>query len=337
MAVLWADVSYYQPVVNDSYPHPVLCIRSNDGTYRDTSFAANMAWAKRAITQGRLQLLIVYCVYRQNWEQTANTLIDMVGRPFPQLAIMIDVESWGGQITGDHSGKINSLYWRFAEWLGDRRKVIGYGNRGDLTGIWPTKPEGVKLVVASYGRIPQYPGMFAHQYGSDVPCSPFGPCDANSANDHTIQTLLSAVGVRDREREVLHTMERLPATSAPRDPNSDPRTWEARNWTVYFDGAGGWEGDCAITFGCQDWSGRTVSTARAYLEIATWKMGDGSFVPVVEGANNDTPFVQGRGRPIPAHGAGQSAGPWLAPHGAIGITLNYAAPGEGCVAVGRSA
>ena len=32
---LYADVSEWQVGVNDTYPYPVLCIRSNDGTYRD--------------------------------------------------------------------------------------------------------------------------------------------------------------------------------------------------------------------------------------------------------------------------------------------------------------
>jgi hypothetical protein len=336
LAVMWADVSYYQPGVNDDYPHPVLAIRSNDGTYRDTKFKANYQWARSALADGRLAALIVYCVYRPNWEATANTLIDMVGTPPPELVVMIDVESWGRQISGDHSGNINSLYWRFAAWLGDRRRVIGYGNRGDLDSLWPVKPQGVQLVVASYGgTTPTYPGMLAHQYGSDIACDPFGPCDGNRADQHTLQTLLTTLGIRKREREVLHDMERLPATPMPGDPNSDPRTWPGRNYTVYFDVAGGWEGDCAIAFGCQDWVGRNGDSVRAYLEIASWKMPDGTFVPVHEG--NATPYVRGQGRSVTAHGQGCLLGPWLAPQGSIGITLNYAAPGEGCAPVGRSA
>jgi hypothetical protein len=323
-------------VVTDAYPHPVLAIRSNDGTYRDRSFAKNLQWAKRALAGGRLHILIVYCVYRPNWEDTANTMIAMVGAPPTQLVAMIDVESWNGQITGDQSGKINSLYWRLAEWLGDRRRVIGYGNRGDLNSLWPVKPQGIQLVVASYGgTAPKYPGMVAHQYGSDVACDPFGPCDANRADQHTLQTLLTTFGIRQREREVLHDMERLPATPMPGDPNSDPRAWPGRNYTVYFDAAGGWEGDCAISFGCQDWAGRNSDNVRAYLEIATWQFADGHYDPVHEG--NATPYVQGQGRVVTAHGQGCVLGPWLAPHGAVGITLNYAAPGEGCVPVGRSA
>jgi hypothetical protein len=333
MAVLWADVSYYQPVVTDAYPHPVLAIRSNDGTYRDPKFAANYAWARRAMDSGKLAALIVYCVYRPNWEQTAATMMDMVGKPaHPQVVAMIDVESWGGQIHGDHSAAINQLHQRLADWLGDPRRVIGYGNQGDLNSLWLSKPPGIQLVVASYGSVPTYADMIAHQYGDNVACDPFGPCDANSSNAHTLETLLTTLGLRERNREVRHTMERLPLTPTPNDPNSDPRGWLQRNWDVSVDIAGGWEGDCAMSFGGQDWPGRTVNDVRAFLHIASWMMDDGTLHPVQEG--DQTPYVKGQGRTVEAH---KKLGPWLAPRGAVGITLNYAAPGEGRVSVGRSA
>ena len=339
MAVLWADVSEYQRVLSDEYPHPVLAIRSNDGTYRDNNFARNYAWAKSALGSGKLSALIVYCVYRPNWQETANTMIDMCGpNPPPQFVAMIDVESWQGQITGNHSGNINRLYWTLVQWLnGDERRVIGYGNRGDLNALWPEKPANVSLVVASYGSIPRYPGMIAHQYGDNITCDPFGPCDANSADNHTLETLMSALGLRPRDKKVIHSMDRLPATPPPKDPNSDPsneQLWPQINWNYYFDAAGGWEGDCAISFGVQDWGGRTVDGTRGWLEIASWMMPNSALAPVVEGADGATPYVRNGGRPIAAHG---SLGPWVAPRGAIGITFNYSAPAEACVAIGRSA
>ena len=42
--------------------------------------------------------------------------------------------------------------------------MIGYGNVGDLNNVWPNKPPGIRLVVATYGRNPPYPGEVAHQY-----------------------------------------------------------------------------------------------------------------------------------------------------------------------------
>ncbi|MBI3691900.1 MAG: hypothetical protein HY239_14945, partial [Mycolicibacterium aromaticivorans] len=41
---LYADVSEWQVGVNDTYPYPVLCIRSNDGTYRDRRWVNNYGW-----------------------------------------------------------------------------------------------------------------------------------------------------------------------------------------------------------------------------------------------------------------------------------------------------
>jgi hypothetical protein len=35
---LFADISEWQPVLDDSYPYTWLSIRSNDGTYRDRLF-----------------------------------------------------------------------------------------------------------------------------------------------------------------------------------------------------------------------------------------------------------------------------------------------------------
>lgn len=80
------------------------------------------------------------------------------------MAVMIDVESWGGQISGDQSAGINAAYREVGGYVGSTAKVIGYGNVGDLNRLWPTKPDGIRLVVASYGSNPPYPGKVAHQY-----------------------------------------------------------------------------------------------------------------------------------------------------------------------------
>jgi len=252
MAVQWADVSSYQPVVNDSYPHPVLAVRSNDGTYRDPKFAANYRWARSALDSGRIALLIVYCVYRENWQQTADTMIDMVGTPaHPKVVCMIDVESWGGQIGGNQSDGINKMYWRLADWLGDKRRVIGYGNRGDLVSLWPMKPPGVRLVVASYGGPPPaYPGIIAHQYSSTEPCIPFGTCDMNSANDYDDPKALAEVfGIGSSP--TTHFRERNMLRFEPtKDQDAKPdSTWPATEYTVTLVGpVGGWSGRQVVHF-----------------------------------------------------------------------------------------
>ncbi len=199
----WADVSYYQAPVNDSYPHPVLAFRSNDGTYRDTACAHNLDWSKGAADSGKLACFIVYLVYRQNWQDTLNTCISMIGAPHPKMAVMIDVESWGGQIGGDQSDGINRLYWGLADWLGNKAKVIAYGGTSDLDTLWPTKPDGVRLVIANYGRNPDYPGRFAHQYtdgqgyGGGLPegAPPFGNCDMNCADNMSPADVAAVLGI----------------------------------------------------------------------------------------------------------------------------------------------
>lgn len=195
MDTLFADVSEWQVPVDDSYPYQVLSIRSNDGTYRDKHFATNYRWACDALNAGKLKALIVYCVYRSNWEQTLATARATVGTPHPRMAMMIDVESWGGQITGDQSGGINGLYWGLADWLGNAARVIGYGNTGDLNSLWPHKPPGIRLVVAAFGSNPDYPGKIAHQFADNYNTPPFGPCDINSADGMDADAFCTAIGV----------------------------------------------------------------------------------------------------------------------------------------------
>lgn len=203
---LYADVSEWQVPVTDAYTdagYRVLCIRSNDGTYRDKDWANNYPWCKRAVDDGRLAFFMVYFVWRPNWRDAVATLKSQVGQPHPKMAVMIDVESWAGQIRGDQSAGINAAFEEIAAWLGDRRRVIGYGNTGDLNALWPTKPEGVRLVVAGYGRMPTYPGMIAHQYtdgqgyGGGLPegAPPFGNCDMNAANGLTATAFAQALGI----------------------------------------------------------------------------------------------------------------------------------------------
>src|SRR6201991_3203234 len=200
---LYADVSEWQRPVDDSYPYRVIAIRSNDGTYRDRNWASNYAWCKRRCDEDALVFFIVYFVWRQNWQQTVDTLKDLVGQPHPRMAVMIDVESWQGQITGNQSDGLNKAYQAIADWLGDRRRVIAYGNRGDLNSLWPDKPVGLRIVLAAYGSNPGYPGKIAHQYtngegyGGGLPegCPPFGKCCMDSADGLTPEQYAAACGI----------------------------------------------------------------------------------------------------------------------------------------------
>jgi N-acetylmuramoyl-L-alanine amidase len=124
------------------------------------------------------------------------------------------------------------------------------------------------------------------------------------------------------------SMERLPATAMPSDPNSDPKTWPQRNFDVAWNVTGGWEGGAAFSFGGQDWGGRKADSVRAYLRMASWIMNTGKLVPVTADLSTN-----GAGLILNAH---QLTPEYAAPNGCVGVTLNYAAPGEAYVPVGRS-
>jgi len=119
------------------------------------------------------------------------------------MVVMIDVETWGGQIRGDQSAGLNGAYSALVDWLGHPLRVIGYGNRGDLDELWPQKPDGLRLVMAAYGTNPSYPGKIAHQYtngqgfGGGLPegADPFGVCDMNSADGLHPHAFASACGI----------------------------------------------------------------------------------------------------------------------------------------------
>ena len=189
----WADISEFQKPVDNSYPYQVLCIRSNDGTYQDKNFNTNRPWCDQAVASGKLAFYIVYYFFRPSMTGF-STMKARVGTPNPKMVVMIDVESDGGNVSGNQSGNINNEFNQAASWLGDARRVIGYGNVGDLNNLWPQKPSGIRLVVANYSSNPSYAGKFAHQYTDKGACAPFGTCDMNSADGMAITDLNNMFG-----------------------------------------------------------------------------------------------------------------------------------------------
>lgn len=220
---LFADVSYFQTPVDDSYPHGIFSFRSNDGTFRDPNFEHNYQWACRAADSGKIACFVVYLYWRPNWSDTVATHMDMVlaqGGPHPRMISMIDLES-GGNPGGDQSVAINRSYHALAGWLRSKMRVIGYANTSDFNTMWPTRPTGLRVIGAGYGRNPNLPGQIAHQYtdgrgyGGGLPegAPPFGNCDMNAANGLTPQQFAAACGVAtedfmpalndDEQRELL--------------------------------------------------------------------------------------------------------------------------------------
>jgi peptidoglycan hydrolase-like protein with peptidoglycan-binding domain len=258
----WADISEWQAPVNDSYPFNFICIRSNDGNHVDKNIAANLSWCKSRRSSGKLWGFIVYYFYRPGVDG-AKILMNQVGTPDPRMTAMIDVEGASGQVSGNQSSAINAQFNELASWLGDPRRVVGYGNTSDLGSLWPTKPSGIRLVIAAYGSNPSYPGKFAHQYTETGTCVPFGTCDLNSADGMSQQDLENMFGFSGSAAPV--TPAPPATTSAPAFPypatdylgtqSSDPhchsgqsgapdsdhvKAWQqqmaARGWTITADG-----------------------------------------------------------------------------------------------------
>lgn len=200
---LWSDISEFQIPAGHVYPYGFLMFRSNDGTHLDANFTANLAWCKSAAAAGGLWAYGVYYFYRPGING-ASILMDRAGKPGPRLVVMIDVESAGGQVTGDQSAAVNAQHGQLARWLGSAKRVVGYGNVHDLDTLWPSKPAGLRVVVAAYGSNPGYPGKYAHQFRDDAPVPPFGPSDLNSAD-----------GMSAHDLQVMYGLAAPPRTAAP--------------------------------------------------------------------------------------------------------------------------
>jgi hypothetical protein len=203
---LFADVSYFQRPVDDSYPYQVLSIRVSDGTFRDPAFANNYRWMRARIDSGHLVFGIVYTYLRPNWQANVDTVQEMLndnGGLHPRVCIMLDVES-GGNPAGDGSDWINRCYWALADYAGSPKRIIGYANKADFFNMWMTKPAGLRVIGAGYPTDPKLPGQVAHQYtngsvdpGPGIPmgASPFGNCDMNSANGLDPYEFAAACGI----------------------------------------------------------------------------------------------------------------------------------------------
>lgn len=179
----WVDVSEFDVIpVNDEYQWPFLCFRSNEGNHRDKNFPVNREWADRAVASGRIFGYLVCYLYEPGVDG-ASVLQSMVISPNPRMAVMIDVESSLGKVSGDQSARINAEYRDLASWLGDRRRVVGYGTPSDLHYLWQTKPDGLRVVISAYGgENVDFPGKFGRVYSDQINVPPFYRCNAHIAD-----------------------------------------------------------------------------------------------------------------------------------------------------------
>jgi hypothetical protein len=194
----------FQSPVDDSYARQWLIFRCCDGNFRDPNCEHNAAWAAAATASGKMLGWTAYVVYRpgQNLAVLANVQHLPAGGH-----VMVDVESWGGQISGDHSAEINLLVLGLRAKFGDR--VWAYGNQGDLASIYPRRG-AIPVVVASYGGSkPGLPYMVGWQYtdgvvpsgGRPQSSAPFGACDHNELY---VQTAPPPAPPKPKEDEMFH-------------------------------------------------------------------------------------------------------------------------------------
>lgn len=181
----WADVSQYQGTpVNDSYPHPVFCFRTNTGDVEDALVDENARAARAMLDSGKLTIVIPYYFFRPgqaNCDLHKETLERTGLFNHPRTVTMVDVEGDKGSVQGDNSFEINDEVSRIAGWYANANRVIGYLNSNADASLWPTRM-GINLVVPQYnppGGQPRTPGdistirdaqvrhdAIAHQYTS---------------------------------------------------------------------------------------------------------------------------------------------------------------------------
>lgn len=206
---VFTDTSYYQVPLDNSYPYGVVSFRVLDGSWEDPVFRTNLKVADTLYKRNRILTAIVYVVYRPGDQAPAaaafrQAVTGALGKMPPWLVAMIDAESWGGAIRGDNSVGLNRLYALLATILdGNPRRVLGYANRSDFDNLWPSRPQHMRTVIASYGgSLPSFPNMIAWQYtngqyqvdGLKSVSTPFGACDHNVAPGLTPAQFAEQVG-----------------------------------------------------------------------------------------------------------------------------------------------
>lgn len=186
--VTWADISYYQRVVNSEYPYQVLAHRADHGRGIDTNARANWAYTEKHLAFG-----FGYIVWMPGQNAAImRRLKDAYGSKAPaNFCPMIDMESGKGFAgPGNHSTEVNQFAEMLVNWCdGNEKRVVGYANAYDWANNWPTRPHWLKRITASYGT--KNPGTWGWQYygGLNYPipagfvnsCRPFGThVDLNS-------------------------------------------------------------------------------------------------------------------------------------------------------------
>jgi len=192
--IFWTDWSEWQSATYAAtYPYQFAAYRVCLGTsYVDKKIGGNTGWCHQNAGPGK-QLTLGHCgylVWYPGSEQTQADLFFSLAQVDDHFTAMIDVESWGGQIGGDHSNQITALADILAGRLSKQRVKV-YGNSGDLSSIYPNRPSWLGVIKAGYSSVAPPGPWDGWQYSDgstqwpappDWPRSapPAGPSDHNA-------------------------------------------------------------------------------------------------------------------------------------------------------------
>lgn len=185
MTLIYPDESEHQAARTAPIPFLMFRILSEWGRY-DNNLATNLtnclAWRGTTVMQ-QFGGYVIPCLIP--WTQ----IVSQIPVDFPHDAVlMIDAESWGGQVTGNRSTEINDLAESLRSRQGGRADLVwGYGNVGDLNTIWPTRPAWMGVIEANYSpNVVQIPNLAGVQYSDGAYNNspqyglPYGPVDHNA-------------------------------------------------------------------------------------------------------------------------------------------------------------
>jgi hypothetical protein len=210
------DVSTYQVPVDGSYPHRFLMFRiCNEYGRIDSTASVNLARALqlRADPNHSIQNFGGYIIPGFISTDDVLAAIDSISWPRDAL-LMIDAESWGGQVTGDHSDAWNDMATQMRTRQNGRSDLVwGYGNQNDLDTLWSRRASWLRFTVAGYTDqsnmdFDKY-NAIAWQYtnGSEnrtnLPSSspPFGACDHNTVREGSHYPLPGAAPEPEEEND----------------------------------------------------------------------------------------------------------------------------------------
>jgi hypothetical protein len=198
MAEIHPDVSEHQTVLDESYDRNFIMFRiANEYARIDYNADTNLSVALKLRSKSFAPIrnfggYVIPCISAASDIESAVDDLD-----FPTDAvIMIDTESWGGAVSGNHSDELNQMAEHFRTRQGGRSDLVwGYGNQGDLDGIWPQRVGWLQFIVAGYtdesdmNFAPynaigwQYTNGTENYTSLPSETAPFGTCDHNRIDD----------------------------------------------------------------------------------------------------------------------------------------------------------